>query len=174
MAMLPHTAYRHAFEPGCSVGVLTELLTTRCAHVTATDTVSAARREAERRLTATGRRHQVTLRCASLDAGWPAGDFDLVVLSEVAYYFSADALRGLLDTEVPRLAQGTTVLAAHWRHPVSGYPLTGEQANEIIGATQGLHHLARYADPDVVIDVFDTAAAISVATRTRVPGADQF
>jgi cyclopropane fatty-acyl-phospholipid synthase-like methyltransferase len=171
MAMLPQPTYRHAFEPGCSVGVLTEQLTTRCAHVTATDIVSAALRETERRLIAAGRYQQVTLRNASLDAGWPAFDFDLIVLSEIAYYFSADALRALLDIEVPKLAPDTTVVAAHWRHPVSGYPLDGHRANQIIAATTGLHQLARYADADVVIDVLDTAAGISVAARTQVPGA---
>ena len=37
MALLPYPRYRHAFEPGCSVGVLTEKLAGRCDHVTATD-----------------------------------------------------------------------------------------------------------------------------------------
>lgn len=41
MAMLPAARYRHAFEPGCSVGVLTEQLTARCDHVTATDVAAA-------------------------------------------------------------------------------------------------------------------------------------
>ena len=30
VAMLPQPRYRHAFEPGCSVGVLTERLAGRC------------------------------------------------------------------------------------------------------------------------------------------------
>ena len=41
MAMLPLPRYRHAYEPGCSVGVLTELLAARCDHVTATDVAEA-------------------------------------------------------------------------------------------------------------------------------------
>ena len=47
MAMLPAARYRHAFEPGCSVGVLTEQLTGRCDHVTATDVAAAALKAAE-------------------------------------------------------------------------------------------------------------------------------
>ena len=41
LALLPDQRYRHAFEPGCSVGVLTELLTQRCTRVTATDIAPA-------------------------------------------------------------------------------------------------------------------------------------
>jgi len=29
LALLPYRRYRHAFEPGCSIGVLTEQLTAR-------------------------------------------------------------------------------------------------------------------------------------------------
>ena len=42
MALLPHPTYQEAFEPGCSVGVLTQMLTDRCGHVTATDVAEAA------------------------------------------------------------------------------------------------------------------------------------
>lgn len=39
--------YRHAFEPGCSIGMLTERLTERCEVVTATDVALAALRGAD-------------------------------------------------------------------------------------------------------------------------------
>jgi hypothetical protein len=94
LAMLPQPTYRHALELGCSVGVLTEALAARCDHVTAT---------------------HVTLECTSIDCAWPADDFDLVVLSEVAYayYLSENTLRRVLECEVPKLMPGTTLLAAH-------------------------------------------------------------
>ena len=168
--MLPQPAYRHALELGCSVGVLTEALAAVCGHVTATDIAQAALRETDARLRATGRRGHVTLQRASIDCAWPAGDFDLVVLSEVAYYLSETTLRRVLDTEVPKLMPGTTLLAAHWRHPVSDYPLDGDTANDIIGATPTLHRTAHYQDGDVVIDVFENATPTSVADRTSVPG----
>jgi hypothetical protein len=63
-------------------------------------------------------------------------------------------LRAVLDRERPRLADGATI-AAHWRHPVDDYPISGDHANEIIGATTGLHLAGSYRDPDVAIDVFD-------------------
>jgi nodulation protein S (NodS) len=170
MALLPLPAYRHAFEPGCSVGVLTELLAGRCDRVTATDLVPAALDATGRRLKQSGRHEGVTLLQRSLDDDWPTTDFDLIVLSEVGYYLQASTLRAILDRELPRLTGPATVIAAHWRHAVTDYPMTGDRTNEVIAATQGLHRIGGYCDADVVIDVFDTATPTSVAARTGVPG----
>jgi SAM-dependent methyltransferase len=167
MAVLPRPRYRHAFEPGCSVGVLTAMLAARCAHVTATDVAQGALDAARGRVTA----DNVTLLRRSLDEPWPATDFDLVMLSEVGYYLHASTLRELLDREVPRLTGPATVVAAHWRHAVDEYPMSGDQTNAVIAATPGLRRIAGYRDDDVVVDVFDTASAASVAARTGVPGA---
>ncbi len=170
-ALLPYERYRHAFEPGCSVGVLTEQLMRRCDHVTSTDVSVAALDATNDRLAAGGGRDRVTLMRGSIDQPWPPGPFDLVVLSEVCYYLSADVLREVLDREVPRLSAAATVVAAHWRHPVEDYPISGDRVSDIVAATVGLHHLGRYQDPDVAVDVFDCAGATSVAARTDVPGA---
>ena len=169
MALLPYARYRHAFEPGCSVGVLTELLTRRCDHVTATDVAPAALDVVHRRLLDAGARDRVTLLRQSLDEPWPPMPFDLVVLSEVGYYLHADALRAVLDRELPRLANAT-VVAAHWRHRVADYPMTGDHTNDVIAATAGLHQIGGYRDADLAIEVFDTASAASVAARTGIPG----
>jgi SAM-dependent methyltransferase len=171
LALLPYARYRHAFEPGCSIGVLTERLAQRCDHVTATDVAVAALDAAQRRLGRAGHRNAVTLLRASLDPPWPAHRYDLVVLSEVCYYLDPGVLRAVMDREVPQLAAGATVLAAHWRHPVADYLMTGDQANDVIAATAGLHHLGGYRDADLAIDVFATGTPISVAARTAVPGA---
>lgn len=170
LALLPHPRYRHAFEPGCSVGVLTEQLARRCDHVTATDIVPAALDATHRRLSQAGGRRRVTLLRRSLDEAWPSTDFDLLVLSEVGYYLNASALRGMLDRELPRLTNAATVVAAHWRHRVPDYPMTGDHTNDVIAATPGLHLIGGYRDEDVAIDVFDTSSPASVAARTGVPG----
>ena len=171
LALLPNRRYRHAFEPGCSIGTLTALLAQRCDHVTAVDVAEAAVRGADERLAGAGCRDRVTLARASLDAAWPAGPFDLLVLSEVAYYLSADALATVLRRECPRMVPGATVVAAHWRHAVPDYPLTGDEAHRVISQTPGLTALGGYRDSDVVVDVFDTDGGRSVAVREGVPGA---
>jgi SAM-dependent methyltransferase len=175
LSMLPRRRYRHAFEPGCSIGTLTALLAERCDHVTAIDVAGAALEIADVRLRADGcrdgARDRVTLSRGSLDQPWPPGPFDLLVLSEVAYYLEEELLAELLRRECPRLARGATVVAAHWRHEVVGYPLSGDHANRVVAATPGLIPVGGYRDSDVVIEIFDTGSAASVAARNGVPGA---
>jgi hypothetical protein len=102
------------------VGILTEAPAANCGNVTATDIGQAALDETDARLSAAGRRQHVRLQRTSIDCAWPADDFDLVVLSELAYYLSKNTLRRVLDSEVSQLMPGTTVLAAHW--PNKGKP----------------------------------------------------
>jgi SAM-dependent methyltransferase len=173
LALLPNPRYRHAFEPGCSIGTLTTQLAQRCDHITAVDVAEAAVEAADARLREKDCRELVTLSRGSLDEQWPPGPFDLLVLSEVAYYLNADTLAEVLRRECPLLLPGATVVAAHWRHPVAEYPLTGDAAHAIIAATPGLKPLAFYRDDDVVIDVYDTGDGRSVAAREEVPGAQE-
>jgi cyclopropane fatty-acyl-phospholipid synthase-like methyltransferase len=167
--MLPKQRYAQAFEPGCSIGALTVLLTERCTRVTATDVAAAALESARQRLTDAHRCDQVTLLRQSVDEPWPPGPFDLLVLSEVGYYLAPGALRGVLDRECPRLAVGATVVTAHWRHRVDDYLMSGDHVNEVVAATTGLHVIGSYRDADVAIDVLDNAEGASVAARTGVP-----
>jgi hypothetical protein len=69
-----------------------------------------------------------------------------------------------------RLQPDVNIVAAHWRHPVADYPLTGDAAHEVISGTPGLNALGCYRDRDVVIEVFDTGDGRSVAAREEVPG----
>jgi cyclopropane fatty-acyl-phospholipid synthase-like methyltransferase len=173
LALLPNRRYRHAFEPGCSIGTLTTRLAQRCDHITAVDVAEAAVGAADARLREQGCRDLVTLSRGSLDEQWPAGPFDLLVLSEVAYYLDADTLAEVLRRECPHLVPGATVVAAHWRHPVADYPLTGDAAHAVIAATPELKPVGYYRDDDVMIDVFDTGDGRSVAAREAVPGAQE-
>lgn len=170
MAVLPHRRYQHAFEPGCSIGTLTELLAARCDQVTSVDIIDAALCAADVRLRAAGCRDRVTLTRSSVDNPWPAGPFDLVVLSEVAYYLNGDTLANLLARECNRLPPGATIVAAHWRHRVPDYPLGGDDVHAILAQTPGLSLLGTYRDRDVIIGVFDTGDGRSVATREQIPG----
>ncbi len=170
LGLLPQPRYRHGFEPGCSIGTLTEQLAQRCDHLTAVDVAEAALRGADARLRAARCRERVTLTRSSLDSPWPPGPFDLLVLSEVAYYLEAETLADVMRRECPGLQPGANIVAAHWRHPVDDYPLTGDAAHDIIAQTPGLTPLGRYRDSDVVIEVFAIGDGRSVAAREGVPG----
>ena len=49
LALLPERRYRNAFEPGCSIGVLTRMLAGRCDRLLSCDVAEAAVRAAARR-----------------------------------------------------------------------------------------------------------------------------
>lgn len=162
-ALLPRPRYRSGFEPGCSLGVLTEVLASRCDHLLATDVSPAALAAARERLA--GKDH-VTFRSWALGDAWPDEQFDLVVLSEVLYYLQASLLRAVLPQAVAALEPGGTLLAVHWRHPVADYPLGGDEVHAELGRTPGLAVTARYRDVDVVAECVQRIppAPVSVAT----------
>ncbi len=156
LALLPDRRYRHAFEPGCSIGTLTVQLAGRCDHVTAMDVADPALRSADARLRRAGCRDRVTLYLAPPDTAWPPGPFDLLMLNEVTHRLDAGTLGAVLCRECPRLQPDAKVVAAHWRYPKADYPLTGDAAHAVIAETPGLTSVARYGDRDLVVEVFDT------------------
>lgn len=151
LAMLPRQRYTSAFEPGCSLGILTEALAGRCERVLATDVTLGALEAATARLAS--HRNVALLRWALGDP-WPDEEFELIVLSEVCYYLDAAALPAVLVQAQQALQTGGTLLAAHWRHPVDDYPITGDEVHALIAATRGLSRLARYCDEDVVLETY--------------------
>lgn len=143
LASLPDHRYRSAYEPGCSIGVLTEQLSARCDHLLATDVVPATVSRAAARL---GGHPNVSVECQALPEQWPDGGFDLIVLSELGYYFPLDELDIILDRSLASLDTGGTLVAVHWRG-ATDYPLTGDQVHRRIDSCQRLereiHHQER-------------------------------
>src|SRR5579871_6437129 len=92
LASLTRRRYRFAFEPGCSIGELTVLLAARCDRVLATDVSPTAVARARTRC---DRFPHVRIECGDVRALSFEGEPDLIVLSEIAYYFSPEELRAL-------------------------------------------------------------------------------
>lgn len=159
-ACLPQPSYRKGLEIGCSIGVLTAALARRCDALLAVDTSAAAVAVARQRLA--GEPH-VELREMTVPAEWPDGDFDLIVLSEVGYYFDVANLDALLGRILASLTSDGVLIAVHWRHPVADYPLTGDQVHERIAARESLGRLASHREADFVLDVFGRSPVTSVA-----------
>ncbi|MGN2637908.1 class I SAM-dependent methyltransferase [Nocardia takedensis] len=153
-AILPLPRYRSALEPGCANGHLTAALARRCDHVTATDIAPHALELARARCRD---QHNVTLhRWAFGDAWHWERPFDLIVLSEVAYYQTAPALTATVADMSTRLRPGTTVLLSHWRHPEPDHHLDGDPTHRIILSTLPHRPLAHYRDDDFTVDVITT------------------
>ncbi|MBU8577935.1 bifunctional PIG-L family deacetylase/class I SAM-dependent methyltransferase [Brevibacterium luteolum] len=163
MAMLPKPRFDRAFEPGCSIGMLSEQLASRCEELICADVVPAAVHAARQRLRARSAGASVEVRCAGIE-DWPAGSFDLIVFSELAYYLSDESFAGFLTSAAASLRPGGVVLAAHWRHPVPGGYRSAESAHAALAGIDGWTRHASYRDADVLIDVIGPDAP-SVASQ---------
>lgn len=154
LAALPRPRYQRAFEPGCSIGVLTAALASRCDFLLATDGVEAAVDQARARLA--GLSHVKVARLLLAD-DWPDGPWDLVVLSELGYYFDPSDLGRIVECAADTTVAGATLLAVHWRGPTD-YPLTGDQVHQQIGQHGAFEHQAGYREALFRLDVFQRVA----------------
>ena len=162
LAQLPNPRYRSAFEPGCSIGVLSAMLAGRCDHLLSCDVAAAAVRAATRR---TRDLPNVRIERHQVPGQWPPGRFDLIVFSEILYYFGDRDLEQMLDLALRALEPGGTLLAVHWRHPVSEYPRSGDDVHQVLAARSGLARLVSHTEPDFLAEVYirTDAAPLSVA-----------
>ena len=151
MASLPNEHYGSVFEPGCSIGVLTELLATRCDRLLATDLIPSVLERARVRLEHSP---QVVLSPLAIPGSWPKGRFDLVVLSEIAYYFDATTLERVIERTLESTGPGAHVVGVHWRGQTN-YPLSGDGAHEIIGSCSALTRLVHHVETDFILEVWE-------------------
>lgn len=131
LAALSHRRYGRSLEPGCSVGVLTERLAALCDHIDALDLSPSAIAVAQTRCT---HLDNVSLCCGALTPGLPFADYDLLVLSEIGYYFSAADWRELVSTLVHALAPNSTLLATHWLGRSPDHQISGDDVHTILAA----------------------------------------
>ncbi len=156
LAALPRSHYRRGLEIGCSIGVLTQRLAARCEQLLAVDVSAAALAAARQRCE---RLPQVEFARMQIPEAFPAGRFDLVLLSEVGYYWSRADLERARDRVVSSLDSGGTLLLVHWTAPVHDYPLTGDDVHrsflDCSHPGGALVHAAGARYPQYRLDRFD-------------------
>ena len=164
LASLPEQRFASALEIGCSIGVLTSQLAPRCDALLAVDVSAGAVQRARDRVAGEPR---VRVELADVASDFPAGPFDLIVVSEVGYYFECAVLERVLDEALSSLTDDGTIVLCHWRHPVHDYALGGDDVHEIAASrfADRLTRLARHEEADFVLDVYG-ADSRSVAART--------
>jgi LmbE family N-acetylglucosaminyl deacetylase/SAM-dependent methyltransferase len=167
LAALPRRRYDAALELGCSTGALTALLAERCARMLSLDVSSTALARAHERL---GERADVELRRAELPGEWPEGTYDLVVFSELGYYWDAGDLSTAIERMRASLRSGGHLVACHWRHPVTDYPRSGDSVHDALAAVEGLVRLVRHEEEDFLLEVFAAPPARSVAAESGLVG----
>lgn len=159
-AALTRPRFRSAFEPGCAIGLLTELLAPRCDALLAADLADSAVAATRRRM---ADQPHVQVRRIAVPAQWPSERFDLIVLSEMGYYCDRTDLSRLIRRTVGSLEPDGVVLACHWRHPPLGYPLTGDQVHAALIAESGLDVIVSHLEEDFRLDVLAPPGTPSVA-----------
>lgn len=149
VAALPRPRYRRAFEAGCGAGHLTELLARRADRVVAVDRAPRAVRVTRRRCSALP---GVEIDEARIPDDWPAGGFDLVVLSELLYYLDDDQLDRAIGRTVDCLEPHGHVLAVHYRRPVAEHARLGDDVHDrLAGVLPTL--LVRHVEDDFLLEV---------------------
>lgn len=127
LAALEGRRFRRAVEIGCAIGELTAVLAPACDDLLGVDIAEAALEQARRRNA--GSPHVRFARLA-LPGEQPEGRFDLIVLSEVLYYFSRADLARVAAWAEDALTPDGAVLMVHWLGETPDYPLTGDEAVE--------------------------------------------
>ncbi len=151
LASLPRRRFSRAFEPGCSIGVLTRLLAGHCRELISYEIVSSVVEAARMRVKDLA---HVRVEQRRIPREWPPGIFDLVVFSEVLYYLDEPEMETLLGRLERSLEPGGVVLAVHYRGPTH-YPQSGDAVHEQLEGASFLRPIARYDETDFRISVLE-------------------
>ena len=152
LSVLGEHTFRRALEAGASIGVFTEMLADRCDELLAVDVSERAVEAARRRLS--GRGH-VRVERRTLPEEMPEGPFNLIVASEVLYYFPREEMLAVLHGFERELARGGSLLAVHWRRETKTYPMQGDEVHELLAQNTRLQNKETIIEPDYRLDLFE-------------------
>ncbi len=131
LAALPRPRYAKALELGCSIGVLTRQLAGRCEHLLAVDVSAGALDSARQNCHGLS---NLIFEQSDLAIAFPQGQFDLILVSEVGYYFSLPDLGKLRDSIARTLAPAGHLLLVHYTG-ATNYPLTADTVHDCFVAS---------------------------------------
>ena len=124
---LPRPRYTRGLEIGCSIGVLTAQLAPHCETLLSVDVSERALAQARARcLGMPG----VQMQRLQIPEEEPGGNFDLIMVSEVGYYWNRADLTRAIAMLAAHQASGGHLMLVHWTPPVHDYPLSGDAVHE--------------------------------------------
>lgn len=154
IAALPKQRYQSAFEIGCSIGVLTEKLATRCDSLLSVDVSEQALERAIQRCQDIP---QVRFQIMPVPERYPKQMFDLTLVSEVGYYWCWEDLKKAQQLILDHLEPGGHLLLVHWTLYARDYPLSGDEVHDAFFelVPTGLKHLAGKREEQYRLDLFE-------------------
>lgn len=151
LAALPRQRYVRVFEPGCANGELSLRLAERCSSLVCMDLSERAVELARLRLAL---HPQAQVVQGHLPQDWPDGEFDLIVISEWAYYLTPASFIELIGLINKSLTPDGAVLACHWLHPIEGCPMDGRQAHDLLSQHLTLDHALKHKETDFLLEMW--------------------
>lgn len=153
LACLGKPRYRSAFEPGCGNGEMTAALAPRCDRLLACDGAASAVAAAHHRLGDNAAHTRIEQR--SLPSDWPAGErFDLIVMSELGYYFDGAALDAILAMAHANLDEDGELVLCHWLHDFDDRVTPTAALHARAAALPGLVRTVRHQEPDFLLEAW--------------------
>jgi phosphoglycolate phosphatase-like HAD superfamily hydrolase len=153
IAALPKR-YKSAFEIGGSIGVLTEKLASKCDSLLSIDVSKLAQEKAIQRC-----QHlkQVRFEIMRLPEQYPEEMFDLVLVSEVGYYWCWEDLQRAKQCILEHLEPRGHLLLVHWTEYARDYPLNGDQVHDSFMelTPTKLRHLKSQREEQYRLDLFE-------------------
>jgi SAM-dependent methyltransferase len=145
LAALDRPRYSNAFEPGCGNGEMSVALAARCDTLLACDG-SASAVAAARRCTSGIAGCAIQIDQRRLPEQWPADQsFDLIVISELAYYFDTAGVAALAAAAHASLSEGGLLVLCHWRPDFADRASPTAQVHAAFAASpllrRRVHHL---------------------------------
>ena len=127
LAALPRESYKNAFEIGCSIGILTAQLAKKCESLLAVDVSEKALEAAKKRCQNLS---NVRVEKLNFQTEFPPEKFDLILISEVAYYLAPPDWERAMSKVYAHLTDNGQVMLVHWTPFVHDYPQTGDEVHD--------------------------------------------
>ncbi len=157
LACLGKARYRSAFEPGCGNGEMTAYLAPRCERLLACDGAAGAVAAARKRVGDNAPGTRIEQR--SLPSDWPAAErFDLIVISELGYYFDDAALASMLAMARANLGDDGELVLCHWLHDFDDRLTSTAALHARVAALPGLVRSLHHQDRDFLLDAWHAVA----------------
>lgn len=150
LASLPRSHYRRGLDAGCGSGALTDALCALCGELVAVDAVSEAV-SATRHAVAEHR--NATVKVARLPHEFPAGTFDLLVFSEILYYFDDTDLSRTLDATASALDPGGDLVVVDWRPAASDAPRDAGDVHRVLLGHDEWIPIVEHREPQFLLHV---------------------